>query len=311
MQKFIKVLPVYFKTKNFASFVRQLNMYGFHKVKNDRGVHEFKHPQFKKDHYEELAHIKRKNILIGKGEEQQDKELDAEEFIKLKDKLDFTKTSLETVTQQNINLISANKEVAGQLYNFKQDYENRLSKFFFMFYFIVNSKNEGILTLLKKTLLDLGIFYEDDPTKSIEQRTLEASEYISNQVLVNSNCDHTIMNKLLNAFTFYVNVGDHGVDDLYYAEEFMNRINGRMGEEDADYDFRPYGHVLTSSERSDGVDTSQACAERVINSNSNKLEKFERIEECSSNNDFDIERIYDEGADLMIKDHKLKDFEQL
>ena len=115
MQKFIKVLPLYFKTKNFASFVRQLNMYGFHKVKNDRGVHEFKHPQFKKDHYEELAHIKRKNILIGKDSEQQEKELDAEEFGKLKEKLENTKVSLETVTQQNINLISANKEVAGQL----------------------------------------------------------------------------------------------------------------------------------------------------------------------------------------------------
>lgn len=284
-------------------------MYGFHKVKNDRGVHEFKHPQFKKDHYEDLAHIKRKNILIGKDSEQQEKELDAEEFGKLKEKLETTKVSLETVTQQNINLISANKEVAGQLYNFKQDYENRLSKFFFMFYFIINSKNEGLLGLLKKTLLDLGIQYEDDASKSIEQRTLEAAEYINNQVLVNSNCDHTIMNKLLNAFTFYVNVGDHSIEDLYYPEEPSSRVNGRPGYEDGDYDFRPYGHVLTGSESERGaVSHSQAAENKNVDSKGNASEeKMMEEEDGSSNNEeFDLDQIYDESVDQRINEYRLK-----
>ena len=284
-------------------------MYGFHKVKNDRGVHEFKHPQFKKDHYEDLAHIKRKNILIGKDSEQQEKELDAEEFGKLKEKLETTKVSLETVTQQNINLISANKEVAGQLYNFKQDYENRLSKFFFMFYFIINSKNEGLLGLLKKTLLDLGIQYEDDPSKSIEQRTLEAAEYINNQVLVNSNCDHTIMNKLLNAFTFYVNVGDHSIEDLYYPEEPNNRVNGKTGYEEGDYDFRPYGHILTGSESEKGtVSQSQVEDSKCVNSRGNAgQDKMLEEEEVSSNNEeFDLDQIYDESVDQRINEYRLK-----
>jgi hypothetical protein len=41
-------------------------MYGFHKIKNEKGFHEFKHLQFKKDKYDDLAHIKRKNLLIEK-----------------------------------------------------------------------------------------------------------------------------------------------------------------------------------------------------------------------------------------------------
>lgn len=271
-------------------------MYGFHKVKNDRGVHEFKHPQFKKDHYEELAHIKRKNILIGKDSEQQEKELDAEEFSKLKEKLDTTKVSLETVTQQNINLISANKDVASQLYNFKQDYENRLSKFFFMFYFIINSKNEGLISLLKKTLLDLGVSYEDDPSKSIEQRTIEAAEYINNQVLVNSNCDHTIMNKLLNAFTFYVNVGDHSIEDLYYPDDQSHRLAERQNFEQGDYDFRPYSTALANPQTVDKNKNAQ-----------NDSEEHKIIEDDgSSHNEFDLDEIYDESVDQKINEYRLK-----
>ncbi|XP_074598117.1 uncharacterized protein LOC141852865 isoform X2 [Brevipalpus obovatus] len=58
--KYLSKRATTFKTNNMASFIRQLNLYGFRKVNNQTDVHEYRHPNFRRGRSDLLKGVTRR-----------------------------------------------------------------------------------------------------------------------------------------------------------------------------------------------------------------------------------------------------------
>lgn len=204
---------MFFKARNYLSFVRQLNKYGFNKQKNRNGTIEFKHEFFRRGEIADLSKIerqfnknpkkKKKNNL--KNEKKEKKLCNRKEHHELNN-------LLNSLMKQNAKLMEANQQLLYQYFNFKNSNNLKCKKLIFLIYCLLDDEkyfHQQISNKIFENILSFNNFLQNEKNFKLIMRELELKEEDQ------SNTDDLHLNKMMESlFEPYKSSSNQSIDRI-------------------------------------------------------------------------------------------------
>jgi hypothetical protein len=169
VDQIVTLLDSQFESRNVRSFVRQLNLYRFRKVKTAKGILQYQHKSFRQGNKDGLGSIRRNGRSIDKEKRERPKRESnrmrfKDEITALKQRIAEMQKSRDEMTQQNERLINSNKARFTEIWNIKYFSLIKFQKLFFVFLSIVYGNCEGLIEAIFRHSLKPTITSNDSNT---------------------------------------------------------------------------------------------------------------------------------------------------
>lgn len=209
--EFTKALPHYFKAKSFGSFVRQLNMYHFFKVRGQKQYHEFRHPFFRRDAPEGLKYIRRKHVRKNQKEESVTAPRKSSNINMqiLNMKLSKMEEILQLMMRQNTDLSNINNQMSEELCHARADMQLKTHELFDLMAMAAENPDALIITKCREFMRST-----DSPLRDVMPTELQALLYKCKEQGTNLPYDMNILFIIESLSNIYANCRSNARCDL-------------------------------------------------------------------------------------------------